>query len=188
MSALDDAEVVHADDRGRWRAWLEANHASARGVWLVTRRRGGLSYDESVEEALCFGWIDGTNGRFDDERGKQYFAPRKAGSGWAATNKARIERMLAQGRMAPAGLATIERAKADGSWTLLDSVERLEVPDDLAAALAAQPPAAQHFAAFPASARKMMLAWLVTARRAETRASRVAAIAEAAAANKRARG
>jgi uncharacterized protein YdeI (YjbR/CyaY-like superfamily) len=188
MSALDDAEVVHAEERATWRAWLEANHAGSRGVWLVTRRRGGLSYEESVEEALCFGWIDSVTGRFDEDRGKQYFAPRKPRSGWAATNKARIERLVAEGRMAPPGLAVIERAKADGSWTLLDSVERLEVPDDLAAALAARAPAAQHFAAFPASARKMMLTWLVTAQRPQTRASRVAAIAEAAAANKRARG
>ena len=188
MSALDDAELIHADDRATWRAWLEANHASTRGVWLVTRRRVGLGYEAAVEEALCFGWIDGTTGRLDDERGKQYFAPRKPRSGWAATNKVRIERLLAQGLLAPAGLAVIERAKADGSWTLLDAVERLEVPEDLAAALAAHPPAAEHFAAFPPTARKQMLTWVVTAQRPQTRASRVAAIAEAAASNQRARG
>jgi uncharacterized protein YdeI (YjbR/CyaY-like superfamily) len=192
MPALDDAPHIHADDRLAWRAWLEANHAIAPGAWLVTWRprsgRAGLDYEAAIEEALCFGWVDSTGGRFDDERGKLYFAPRKARSPWAATNKARVERLIAGGRMAPAGLAAIERAKANGSWELLDSVERLEVPVDLAAALAARPPAASNFAAFPPSARKMLLAWVALARRDATRAARVAEIAEAAARNERARG
>ena len=142
MASLASAELVDWVDRAAWRAWLEANHASATGVWLVMHRREARSglYEMAVEEALCFGWIDSTAGRVDEERGKLYFAPRKSSSGWAATNKARIERLLAEGRMAPAGLAAIERAKANGSWSLLDSVERLEVPEDLAAALAARRP------------------------------------------------
>ena len=192
MSALDDAPHVHADDRATWRAWLEANHATATGAWLVTWRtrsgRQGLDYEAAIEEALCVGWVDSTGGRVDDERGKLYFAPRKPRSVWAATNKARVERLIAEGRMQPAGLAAIERAKANGSWEILDSVERLEVPDDLAAALDAQPPAAANFAAFPPSARKMLLGWLVTARRPETRARRIEEIADAAARNQRARG
>jgi uncharacterized protein YdeI (YjbR/CyaY-like superfamily) len=192
MSALDDAPHVHADDRATWRAWLEANHATASGAWLVTWRtrsgRQGLDYEAAVEEALCVGWVDSTGGRVDDERGKLYFAPRKPRSVWAATNKARVERLIAEGRMMPAGLAAIERAKANGSWEILDSVERMEVPDDLAAALAAHPPAAANFAAFPPSARKMLLGWLVQARKPETRARRIEEIAESAALNQRARG
>ena len=192
MSALDDAPLVHADDRATWRSWLEANHATSNGAWLVTwRARSGrvsLDYESAVEEALCFGWVDSTAGRIDDDRGKLYFAPRKARSGWAATNKVRIERLLAQGRMAPAGLAAIERARANGSWEILDSVERLEVPDDLGAALASRPPAALNFAAFPPTARKQMLAWVAFAVRPETRAARVVAIMEAAAHGVRARG
>lgn len=192
MSALDDAPYVHADDRASWRAWLEANHATAGGAWLVTWRlrsgRAGLDYEAAIEEALCFGWVDSTGGQFDDERGKLYFAPRKPRSVWAATNKARIERLIADGRMAPAGLAAVERAKANGSWETLDGPERLEVPDDLAAALAGRPRAAANFAAFPASARRMMLAWVAMALRPETRATRVAKVAEAAARNERARG
>jgi uncharacterized protein YdeI (YjbR/CyaY-like superfamily) len=192
VSALDDAPHVHADDRATWRAWLEANHAAARGAWLVTwRPRTGhahLDYEAAVEEALCFGWVDSTGGHFDDDRGKLYFAPRKPRSGWAATNKARVERLIADGRMAPAGLAAIERAKANGSWELLDSVERLEVPDDLATALERLSPAAANFAAFPPSARKMLLGWVALARRPETRATRITQIAEAAARNERARG
>ena len=192
MSALDDAPHVHADDRATWRAWLEANHATATGAWLVTWRtrsgRQGLDYEAAIEEALCVGWVDSTGGRVDDERGKLYFAARKPRSVWAATNKARVERLIAEGRMMPAGLAAIERAKANGSWELLDSVERLEVPDDLAAALDAHPPAAANFGKFPPSARKMLLGWLVTARRPETRARRIEEIADAAARNQRARG
>ena len=192
MSALDDAPHVHADDRATWRSWLEANHATARGAWLVTwRSRSGrvrLDYEAALEEALCFGWVDSTGGHVDDERGKLYFAPRKSRSVWAASNKARVERLIAAGRMAPAGLAAIERAKANGSWEILDSAERLEVPEDLTAALQARPPAAVNFAAFPPSARKMLLGWVALARRPETRAARITEIAEAAARNERARG
>jgi uncharacterized protein YdeI (YjbR/CyaY-like superfamily) len=192
MSALDDAPQVHADDRATWHAWLEANHATSNGAWLVTWRprsgRVGLDYEAAIEEALCFGWVDSTGGRVDDDRGKLYFAPRKPRSGWAATNKARVERLIAAGRMAPAGLAAIERARANGSWDVLDSVERLEVPADLSAALAALPSAAANFAAFPPSARKQMLAWVAFAMRAQTRDARIGQIAEAAARNQRARG
>ena len=189
MSALADAPEVFAEDRATWSDWLEANHDTSGGAWLVTWRsrsgRQGLPYEEAVEEALCFGWVDGTAGTVDDDRGKLYFAPRKPNSGWAATNKARVDRLIAAGRMAPAGLAAIERAKANGSWELLDSVERLEVPPDLAAAFEALPPAAANFAAFPPSVRKQALASLVLARRPETRADRVRRIAEAAARDKR---
>src|SRR6478672_9351967 len=137
MGALDEAPQVEVDDRATWRAWLEANHANTTGAWMVTWRSGsgheGLDYEAAVEEALCFGWVDSTGGRVDDERSKLYFAPRKPRSVWAATNKARVQRLIADGRMTPAGLAAIERAKANGSWETLDSVERLEIPDDLAA-------------------------------------------------------
>ena len=192
MSALDDAQLVHADDRATWRAWLEANHATSSGAWLVTWRRRsgrlGLDYEAAIEEALCFGWVDSTAGRVDDDRGKLYFAPRKPRSGWAATNKARIERLLAEGRMAPAGIAAIERAKANGSWEVLDSAERLVLPADLAAALEAMPPAAANFAGFPPSARKQMLGWVALAGRPEARAARIRQIADAAARNERVRG
>ncbi len=191
MTALSDAPMIQADDRATWRAWLEAHHATARGVWLVTWRarsgRQGLDYEAAIEEALCFGWVDSTAGRVDDERGKLYFAPRKARSPWAATNKVRVERLIAAGRMAPAGLAAIERARANGSWDVLDSAERLEVPPDLAAALASIPPAATNFAAFPPSARKMLLGWIALAVRPETRAARIAEVAAAAARDERAR-
>jgi uncharacterized protein YdeI (YjbR/CyaY-like superfamily) len=192
VSALDDAPLVQPDDRAAWRAWLQANHATARGVWLVSwrprsGRPPGVDYEAAIEEALCFGWVDSTGGHVDDERGKLYFAPRKPRSVWAASNKARVERLIGEGRMAPAGLVAVERAKADGSWTILDAAERLEVPGDLAAALEARPSAAASFAALPPSARKMLLGWIAVARRPGTRAARITEIAEAAARGERAR-
>jgi uncharacterized protein YdeI (YjbR/CyaY-like superfamily) len=189
MSTMSDAPMVHAMDRSAWRAWLEANHGTASGVWLVSWRRGKgpkVEYEDAVEEALCFGWIDSQGGNIDEARSRQYFAPRKPTSGWAATNKARVERLLAEGRMAPAGLAAIERAKANGSWTLLDDVEQGIVPEDLGAALADHPPAATNFEGFPKSAKRAMLEWIAQAKRPETRASRILATAEHAARNERA--
>jgi uncharacterized protein YdeI (YjbR/CyaY-like superfamily) len=180
MSALTDAPLVDWVDRAGWRAWLATNHATASGVWLVMNRQEARSslYELAVEEALCFGWIDSTAGRVDDKRGKLYFAQRKANSGWAATNKARIERLIADGRMAPPGLAAIERAKENGSWTLLDSVERLEVPPDLASELRAHSPADANFAAWPPSVRKQVLTSLVQAKRPETRLARIQRIVD----------
>jgi uncharacterized protein YdeI (YjbR/CyaY-like superfamily) len=152
MAGIQDAPLVPADDRATWRSWLEANHASSTGAWLVTWRKGHgpvLDYGEAVEEALCFGWVDSTGGKYDEHRTKLYFAPRKVRSVWSASNKERVVRLIADGRMRPAGLAAIERAKANGSWTALDAIEQGIVPPDLSAALEAHPRAAERFAAFP---------------------------------------
>jgi len=190
MSALADAPLVQCETRAEWRAWLEAHHATSPGAWLVTWRRGSgrpvLEYEAAIEEALCFGWVDSTAGRVDDQRGKLYYAPRKPRSVWARSNKARVERLIAAGRMAAPGLAAIERAKANGSWTILEDAENLVVPDDLQAALDARPPAAANWTAFPPSARTMALGWIAQARRPETRARRIAETAELAARNERA--
>jgi len=189
MAGIADAPLVPADDRATWRAWLEANHAQATGAWLVTWRKGQgpvLDYGEAVEEALCFGWVDSTGGRLDDRRTKLYFAPRKTRSVWSASNKARVERLIAAGLMRPAGLAAIERAKANGAWVALDEVEQGIVPADLAAALDAHPPSAERFAAFPWSARRALLIWVADAKKPETRAARVLETAVRAARNERA--
>ncbi|MBC8093832.1 MAG: YdeI/OmpD-associated family protein [Pseudonocardia sp.] len=171
-----------------WRAWLAEHHARGEGVWLVTWRAGSggprITYEESVEQALCFGWVDSTGNKLDDQRTMLWFAPRKARSGWARTNKVRIERLTAEGLMAPAGLAVIEAAKADGSWTLLDDVENLVVPPDLAAAFT--PAGRANWDAFPRSARRGILEWIVQAKRPETRAKRIAETAGKAEVNERA--
>jgi uncharacterized protein YdeI (YjbR/CyaY-like superfamily) len=182
--------MVGPFDRAGWRAWLDANHAERDGVYLVSWRRGSgktsVPYEEAVEEALCVGWIDSTGRVIDDERSIQWFARRKPRSGWARSNKERIERLRVAGLMRPAGLAAIEEAKRNGSWTLLDDVENLVVPDDLAAALVASPPARQNWDAFSRSARRAMLEWTAQARRPETRADRINRIADAATRNERA--
>jgi uncharacterized protein YdeI (YjbR/CyaY-like superfamily) len=154
-------------------------------LWRQSSGRTGLTYEEAVLEALCFGWIDSTSARLDDERTMLRFSPRRRGSGWARTNKLRIERLLAEGLMAEPGLALVEEAKRDGSWTLLDGVEDLVVPDDLAAAFAAHPGSRERWDGFPRSVRRGVLEWIVHARRPETRAKRIAETASRAARGER---
>jgi uncharacterized protein YdeI (YjbR/CyaY-like superfamily) len=126
-----------------------------------------------VQEALCFGWIDGRRKVLDPEHTGLLVTPRKAGSTWAASNKTRVDQLIAAGRMTPAGLAKVEAAKRDGSWTLLDDIDALKIPDDLRAALARNPSARRHFEAFPSSAKKMILFWIISAKRPETRQRRI---------------
>ena len=182
--------MVGPFDRAGWRAWLADHHETSKGVYLTSWRRGSgktsVSYEEAVEEALCVGWIDSTGRNLDEERSLQWYAPRRARSAWARSNKERVERLMAAGQMLPAGLAAIEEAKRTGMWTLLDDVENLIVPDDLAAALAAVPPARDNWDGFPKSARRTMLEWVVQARRAETRSDRIARIADGASRGERA--
>lgn len=177
MTAGDALEEVFAEDRAAWRRWLGRHHATSGAVWLVIAKKGSgletVSYEEAVEEALCFGWIDAKANTRDARSYRQWMAPRKPGSGWSASNKARVQRLLADGRMAPAGLAAIDAAKADGSWTRLDASHALEMPRDLAAALRAFPNARRHFDAFPPSARRAILEWIDGAKRPATRTRRV---------------
>lgn len=184
------ANSVHPKTRAEWRKWLKQNHTRTEGVWLISYKKDTgkprVEYDEAVEEALCFGWIDSKPNKLDEERALLWFAPRKAGTGWSKINKARAEKMIAARRMTPAGLAKIEAAKQDGSWQALDAIEALEVPPDLAAALSANPIAQQHFDAFPRSVKRGILEWIANARKSETRAKRIEETARLAADNIRA--
>lgn len=175
---MNDLPRVEPASRAEFRAWLEANAAASTGIWLAVGKKGNpvttLFYDDAVEEALCFGWIDATVHRLDESRFWQLFTPRKPGGNWAASNKARVERLIAEGLMTPAGLAAIERAKSDGSWNRLTDVEAMVVPDDLTTALDATPGAAQGFGDLPASGRKQLLYWIASAKRDETRTRRIA--------------
>lgn len=181
---------VQIESRAEWRTWLTVNHARTEGLWLITyKKRSGrphVSYDEVVEEALCFGWIDSKGNKLDDERTMLWMAPRKPGTGWSALNKKRIAVLAEAGLLMPPGLAKIEAAKQDGSWELLDAIERLEVPADLATALAENGLASANFEAFPRSAKRSILEWIASAKRAETRARRIAETVELAAQNLRA--
>jgi uncharacterized protein YdeI (YjbR/CyaY-like superfamily) len=180
MSAADYPRV-HAKTAAEWRRWLRDNHDTARGVWLVAYKavtgKSRLSYDDSIPEALSYGWIDSVNKPIDDERTMLLFTPRKAGSGWSRTNKVRIARLLKERRMEPAGLAKIAAAKRDGSWTLLDSVEAIAIPDDLRKALGVA--GVRKFEALTPGRRKEHLRALVTAKRPETRRKRAADIVRA---------
>lgn len=189
---MDDEPRLHAETIAEFADWLAANHDRARAVWLVTwgsaTGRPAPSYEDAVLEALRWGWIDSTQRRLDDERSMQRFSPRRPGSGWASTNKARIARLEAEGRLEAPGRAAVERARADGSWTILDAVEALEVPDDLAAAFDVHPGSRDHWESFPPSARRQLLWWVVQARRPDTRRRRITEVAEKAARGERAAG
>ncbi len=185
MGKLNDLERTTAPDRAAWRSWLAEHHESSPGVWLVYFKKASagqsVTYDEAVEEALCFGWIDSKVKRLDDERYMQVFTPRKTGSVWSKLNKERIERVVAAGLMTEAGTAKIEAAKQDGSWGLLDAVDDLIEPDELRVALDADRTARANFDSFADSVKKQALYWVYSAKRATTRSDRIAQIAEAAA-------
>jgi uncharacterized protein YdeI (YjbR/CyaY-like superfamily) len=172
-----EVEQFYARDRQEWRAWLQAHHATAPGVWLVYYKKESgkprVAYADAVEEALCFGWIDSRPNALDDERYMQLFSPRKPKSPWSKLNKERVERLIAQGLMTPAGLEKIELAKRNGTWEQYDTIEDLTVPDDLAAALAANADAQRYFDTFPASSKKNILWWITSAKKPETRQKRV---------------
>lgn len=184
-----DRPMFYPRDRQEWRAWLAENHATSKAVWLVYYKKDSgqpfVAYGEAVEEALCFGWIDSTVNKLDDGRFLQFYTPRKPKSGWSGLNKRRIESLMQQGLMMPPGLAKIEIAKKDGSWSVFDDIETLTIPADLQQALAANEAANVYFEAFSASAKKGILWWIKSAKRPDTRAKRIEETVHLAAQNKR---
>lgn len=189
--AVEGIPAFHAADRDAWRAWLAANSEQCSAVWLVLTKQSSalpsVGYAEAVEEALCFGWVDSKTLRRDDESRYQRFSPRNPKSTWVRSNRERAERMIAEGRMTPPGQAAIDLAKRTGTWDILADVEEGIIPDDVQHALDAKPAAAANFATFPPSSRLQILAWIVTAKRPETRAKRIAETVDLAAEGKRAR-
>lgn len=177
VGRLDDLEHVHQEDPAGWRAWLEREHERSPGIWLVTWRKASgrpvLAYDDIVEEALCFGWIDSKAAKVDDDRTRLLLTPRKARSSWSRSNKVRWAAMEASRLVAPAGVAVVDTATADGSWSRLDDVEDLVVPADLAVAFGGHAGSRQQWDDFPPSARRGILEWIVTAKRPDTRARRI---------------
>ncbi|MDY7022409.1 MAG: hypothetical protein SWJ54_13800, partial [Cyanobacteriota bacterium] len=148
----DKLEKIYAGDRQAWRNWLNQNHRTLPGVWLiyykVKSNKPSIRYPEAVKEALCFGWIDSKVKSIDEERYQQIFTPRKPGSVWSKLNKQYIEELIEQGLMTDAGLEKINAACEDGSWTRLDNIEALIIPDDLQLALKTNQTASQNFQAF----------------------------------------
>lgn len=168
---------IHPKSRAEWRKWLEKNHTRNAGIWLISYKEATgkprVDYDDSVEEALCFGWIDSKGNKLDDERTMLWFAPRKAGTGWSKLNKERVAKLIKAKLIAPAGLAKINAAREDGSWNALDSVEALEIPSDLEKAFSKNETARRYFEAFPRSAKRAILVWISNAKKSETRAKRI---------------
>ena len=174
---VDGKEVLVPSSRGGWRRWLASNSERRDGLWIVYRKKtsslDGPVYDDLVEEALCFGWIDSRVRRVDDDRVLQWFSPRRTGGLWSAVNKERIARLIASGHMTERGQAAIDRAKADGSWSQFDDVDALIVPADLRTALQAVPDAEAAYEALGNSAKKQYLWWIHSAKRPATRTSRI---------------
>lgn len=168
---------IHPQTRANFRAWLMEHHQQNDGVWLINYKKATgksrMTYNEIVEEALCFGWVDSKPNKRDEERSMLWLAPRKQGSGWSKLNKERVEKLIAQDLMTPAGLEKVEASKQDGSWNALDAVEALEIPDDLETAFATYTSARQHFEAFPRSVKRSILEWIANAKRPATREKRV---------------
>lgn len=188
--AAEDYPRVEVRSRAQLRAWLTDHHGASIGAWIVTfkKDRGPyVSARDVCEEAICFGWIDSLPRKLDADRTMLLVTPRKPGSRWSAVNRERAERLLAEGQIAAAGLETIRRAESDGSWTALDGVEALELPADLVASFdAAISTARNNFDAFPRSAKRGILEWILAAKRPETRARRIEETVTLAARNERA--
>lgn len=176
-------KVFYAENISDWRNWLEKNHVSEDSVWLVFHSKSSgkksITWSESVDVALCFGWIDSKKIKIDETTSHQFFSKRKAKSTWSKINKNKIEKLIEAGLMKEAGFKSIETAKENGSWTILDEVEELIIPEDLEFALDQFEGAKEYFISLSKSVRKMMLYWAISAKRPETRENRIAQIAEA---------
>ena len=186
----DDFLRVEITDRGELRRWLSKNHQRSEGVWLVVFKKHcgdrHVPHGAIVEEVLCFGWIDSLVRKLDDERSMLFLSPRRPKSPWSRVNKALVDKLEARGAIKPPGRAKIEAAKADGSWTILDDVEALVVPEDLAEALRSTPKAKANFDRFSDSSKKNILWWIKSAKREATRQKRIRQTVELAAKNLRA--
>lgn len=179
---MKNAEEYCPDDQQDWRKWLELNHDKKESVWLIFYKKKSpnhnLTWSESVDQALCFGWIDSTKKTIDSDKYKQYFSKRKAKSNWSKVNKDKVKVLMDQGLMTEAGYNSIETAKENGSWTILDEVEALITPEDLKEACTNYEGAIEYFNGLSKSVKKTLLYWIVSAKRKETRQKRILEIVE----------
>jgi uncharacterized protein YdeI (YjbR/CyaY-like superfamily) len=185
-----EPEEFYPTSRAAWREWLLQNGTEVERVWLVLyKKESGLptiTYNEAVEEALCFGWIDSIVKKKDEHSRIQYFSRRKPNSGWSVSNKERVARLAKQKLLDPTGKKVIAAAKKSGQWTRLDEANAGIIPADLDKALRKNKEALKNFAAFPMSVKKGILAWISTAKTEITRNKRIEETARLAAENKRA--
>lgn len=181
MQTSKNRQIISVHTKKDWRKWLEQHHDSEQSVWVVcnTKKSGRpvVEWSELVDEALCFGWIDSTRKTIDKHSFRQLFSRRKPNGTWSKINKEKVERLISEGLMTEAGYKSISIAKQNGSWTLLDSVEELQIPADLDKALRQYTGAEAYFTGLSKSVKKMLLQWIVLARRPETRQKRIDEIA-----------
>lgn len=165
-----------------WRAWLQENHDREQSVWVIFYKKDSgvpsLSWSDAVDEALCFGWIDSTKRPIDNEKFMQFFSRRKPSSTWSKINKDKVAQLIKEGKMTSAGLAIINKAKENGNWTRMDQVEALIIPEDLEAAFAKNTGTKDYFLSLTKSVKKMLLYWLASAKREETRDKRIKEIVD----------
>ncbi len=182
-----EIETFYPKNQTDWRTWLKKNHQTKQSVWLVyfksSTKIPSISWSDAVDEALCFGWIDSTKKTIDEERYMQYFTRRKPGSSWSKVNKEKVAKLIQNDRMMKAGFDSIKLAKQNGSWTVSDEVESLVVPKDLEDELAKNKVSKDFFNSLNKSSKKILLHWVVSAKRPETRQKRILEIAEAASKN-----
>ena len=190
METFRNIPAITARSAEDWRSWLMENHEKVENVWLIIFKKESriptVTYKDSVDEALCFGWIDSKGVKRDDSSYYQFYSKRKPKSNWSGVNKAKVEMLLAKGKMEPAGMAMVELAKKIGTWNTLDAATNLEIPDDLLAALQSYEAAEQNFEAFPKSTKRAILEWISAAKQSATRQKRVEETAKLAAQNIRA--
>ncbi len=169
-------------NKQEWRKWLQKNHLKEESIWLVINKKNApnpnLTWSEAVDEALCFGWIDSVRMPIDEYQFKQYFSKRKPKSNWSKINKDKVAVLIENGLMQDAGYKSIEIAKKNGSWTILDKIESLEIPNDLKVALENQKGAMEFFEGLSKSDKKILLHWVSSAKRDETKQKRILEVVE----------
>lgn len=190
MEIYKDIKALHAKNRNEWRKWLTENHKTEKSVWLIIYHKSSTTpsiyYDEAVEQAICFGWIDSIAHKRNDESKYQFFSLRKPKSNWSKANRDRAEKMIKEKQMKPAGQAMIDLAKATGTWTALADVQNSVIPPDLQKAFNKNKTALKNFNAFPPSSKRIILEWILNAKRPETREQRILQTVELATKNIRA--
>lgn len=190
MELKDGIKIYYAKDRNAWRQWLIKNHLIESSVWLIIFKKESntpsIYYPEAVDEALCFGWIDSKPNKRDDHSYYQFFSKRKPKSNWSPINKIKVEKLIKDGLMTPAGMKTIDWAKKSGTWNALDKVYRMEMPDDLVKEFNKNKIAFNHWSDFPPSTKKGILEWILNAKQQDTRSKRIKETVDKAAQNIRA--
>jgi len=186
---MTEKQTFYVNSKEEWRQWLEENHHIEQSVWLICNTRKSnlpnVYWTELVDEALCFGWIDSTRKTVDEGSFMQLFSRRKPKSTWSKINKEKVQKLIEHNLMTKAGFETIRIAKENGSWNILDSVEDLTIPEDLMEAFKIHEGSEVYFLSLSKSIKKMLLQWIILAKRPETRKNRINEIATHAAQNKK---